>query len=60
MKRAKLRAQVLQRLCSCGNPLGDHTPNEIIACFHRERVIAGKEILGQSRDLGIGVTQMRR
>jgi hypothetical protein len=35
IKRAKLQAQTLQVLCSCGKAVGDHTVDEIDACFHR-------------------------
>jgi len=37
VKRAKIRAQTLQLLCSCGKALGDHTVDESLACSSRDR-----------------------
>jgi hypothetical protein len=36
IKRAKFQAQTLQVLCACGKTVGDHTEDEIMACFHRD------------------------
>jgi hypothetical protein len=36
-KRAKLHSQTLQTLCLCGKAIGDHTADEIIACFERAK-----------------------
>ena len=36
-KRAKLHAQMLQRLCSCGKTLGGHTQDEVRACSGKKR-----------------------
>jgi protein-arginine kinase activator protein McsA len=37
VKEAQRRAGMLQRLCSCGKTLGDHTSQEITACAERNR-----------------------
>jgi hypothetical protein len=37
VEHAKLKAQMLQTLCSCGKALGGHTPDEIRACFNMKR-----------------------
>jgi hypothetical protein len=37
VKRAQLRARMLQLLCSCGKAYGDHTQDEIRACAERNR-----------------------
>lgn len=42
VKRAQLRARMLQLLCSCGKAYGDHTQNEIRACAERNREKRGR------------------
>src|SRR4029077_3447114 len=37
LKRAQLRAQMLQRLCSCGKTLGEHTQDEFRTCSLRRQ-----------------------
>ena len=43
-KRATLRAQMLQSLCSCGKTFGDHMQDEILACARKQRDIKLKDV----------------
>ena len=43
-KRATLRAQMLQSLCSCGKTFGDHMQDEILTCARKQRDLKLKDV----------------